>query len=194
MNAAESKEPGRRAAILEAAIRVFSRYGFQKTSMQDLAQAAGLSRQGLYLHFPTKEAVFQAAMQAVGEGIRAAIKAAMEREQLSVEERLLAIFEAVDGHAIDQVEASHLNELLETATLLLGPFLKELEASTIHDVARLLRSSGVAARWKERGFSAKELADHLHATSCGIKHRGANLAEYRQKMRLAIRLVCDPVA
>ena len=53
---ADSNEGGaRRAAILETAMRVFLRYGFKKTSMDDLARAAGLSRQGLYLHYRTKE-------------------------------------------------------------------------------------------------------------------------------------------
>ena len=32
-----------------------ARYGFKKTSMDDVAQAAGVSRQGLYLYFDTKE-------------------------------------------------------------------------------------------------------------------------------------------
>ncbi len=46
-------EPARRESILQAAVGVFLRYGYKKTSMDDLARAAGLSRQGLYLHFAT---------------------------------------------------------------------------------------------------------------------------------------------
>jgi AcrR family transcriptional regulator len=42
----------RPAAIIEAATGIFLRYGFKKTSMADLASAAGLSRQALYLYFP----------------------------------------------------------------------------------------------------------------------------------------------
>ncbi|MBV8215187.1 MAG: helix-turn-helix transcriptional regulator, partial [Verrucomicrobia bacterium] len=53
----------RRDDILEAAIGVFGRFGFKKTSVDDLAAAAGISKQGLYLHFPSKEAVFLAALQ-----------------------------------------------------------------------------------------------------------------------------------
>ena len=41
----------RQEAVLEAAVGVFARYGFRKTSMDEVARAAGVSRQGLYLQF-----------------------------------------------------------------------------------------------------------------------------------------------
>ena len=49
----------RRDTLFHAAAGVFPRYGFRKTSMDDLARAAGLSRQARYLHFATKEALEQ---------------------------------------------------------------------------------------------------------------------------------------
>ena len=42
-----------------AATAIFLRYGFKKTSMDDVAQAAGVSRQGLYLYFDTKDFLFR---------------------------------------------------------------------------------------------------------------------------------------
>src|SRR4051812_11136713 len=92
----------RRAAILEAATGVFLRYGFKKTSMDDLARAAGLSRQGLYLHFATKDALFKEAVLQVIARTRAAGRAALARDSLDVEERLLGAFEAVHGQAIGE--------------------------------------------------------------------------------------------
>jgi AcrR family transcriptional regulator len=44
--------------ILEAAEACFARYGFQKTSMEDIAREAGLSRRSVYRHFPDKSALF----------------------------------------------------------------------------------------------------------------------------------------
>ncbi|MEI9814332.1 MAG: helix-turn-helix domain-containing protein [Acidobacteriota bacterium] len=41
------------------AIPVILRYGIRKTSMDEIAAAAKLSRQGLYLFFPGKEALFR---------------------------------------------------------------------------------------------------------------------------------------
>ncbi|WP_104479050.1 helix-turn-helix domain-containing protein [Actinokineospora auranticolor] len=51
--------------ILDRAAALFAQHGFAHTSLRDLADAAGLSKAGLLHHFPTKEALFDAAI-AVG--------------------------------------------------------------------------------------------------------------------------------
>jgi AcrR family transcriptional regulator len=180
----------RRKAILEAASCVFLRFGFKKTSMDDLARAAGLSRQGLYLHFATKEALFKESVLQLIAASRAAARAALAREGLDLEERLLAMFEAVHAHSIGQEGAQHMNELLETAVQLVGPVVDTLERGIVADVASAMKSAGVAERWKGTGVSAKDLAEHLCATSYGVKHRVSTLAEYRERMRLAVRIAC----
>jgi AcrR family transcriptional regulator len=180
----------RRAAILDAATGVFLRYGFKKTSMDDLARAAGLSRQGLYLHFATKDALFKDAVLQVVATTRAAGRAALGQSELPVEERLLGAFEAVHGLTIGQPGAENMNELLETAAQLVGPVVDEMERALVADVARLLRSAGVAAGWKEAGIGAKDLAEHLCAVSSGVKHRVSTPGDYREQMRIAVRIVC----
>ncbi|MEJ1972949.1 MAG: helix-turn-helix domain-containing protein [Lacunisphaera sp.] len=59
---APAAEP-RRTALLEAALGVFARFGYRKTSMDEVARAAQISRQGLYLHFANKEELFRATVQ-----------------------------------------------------------------------------------------------------------------------------------
>lgn len=44
-------------------LEVFSRYGFRKTSMSDIGNAAGVSRQSIYNRFGSKEAVFDWALE-----------------------------------------------------------------------------------------------------------------------------------
>jgi AcrR family transcriptional regulator len=44
----------RRAAILEAALEVFSRRGYHAASIDEIAQAAGISKGLIYEHFPSK--------------------------------------------------------------------------------------------------------------------------------------------
>jgi hypothetical protein len=83
-----------------------------------------------------------------------------------------------------------LDELLLTATQLVGPVIEELEQTAIADVTQFLQSSGVAAEWKGAGLTAKDLAQHLYAASHGIKHQVQTLAEYKDRMRVAVRLVC----
>ena len=45
-------------AILEAASRCFAEKGYAACSMDNIAQAAGLSKGGLYAHFKSKEELF----------------------------------------------------------------------------------------------------------------------------------------
>lgn len=190
MTEAEGSIALRRAAILEAATGVFLRYGFKKTSMDDLARAAGLSRQGLYLHFATKEALFKEALLRLVEAIRASGRAALARGDLDIEARILGAFEAVHAASIGHAGAQHTSELLETAAALVGPVVEEMEQAFVADVARALKGAGVAARWKGAGLSAKDLAEHLHAASYGVKHRVSTPAEYHDRMKVAVRLVC----
>lgn len=62
---AEKRAPTRiqkknRAAILEAALEVFSQHGFRGATVDQIANAAGLSKPNLLYYFPTKEAIFTA--------------------------------------------------------------------------------------------------------------------------------------
>ncbi|MFW8634220.1 TetR family transcriptional regulator C-terminal domain-containing protein [Cribrihabitans pelagius] len=51
-----------RAAILEAALDVFSTHGFRGATVDQIAGAAGLSKPNLLYYFPSKEAMFNALM------------------------------------------------------------------------------------------------------------------------------------
>jgi TetR/AcrR family acrAB operon transcriptional repressor len=50
----------RPARILEAASRLIAHYGFDKTSMDDIAREAGVSKGALYLEWSSKDALFDA--------------------------------------------------------------------------------------------------------------------------------------
>jgi AcrR family transcriptional regulator len=176
----------RRAALLQAASGVFLRYGFKKTSMDDLARAAGLSRQGLYLSFPTKEALFREVLTHKLTTAREATRAALARSELEVEERLFGAFEA----AYTGKQSEHMSELMVTATELVGPLLEELDRAFISDLTRVLKSSGAAAPWDKLGISAKALAEQLTASSHGFKQRTLSRDEYLARMRTAVRIIC----
>jgi len=50
----------KRAAILEGAVQVFTKNGFDASSMDYIAEVAGVSKRTIYNHFPSKEILFQA--------------------------------------------------------------------------------------------------------------------------------------
>ena len=59
---------GREARLLDAATRLFARFGFDKTSIDDIAREAGVSKGAVYLHWPSKDALFEATL--LREGLR----------------------------------------------------------------------------------------------------------------------------
>jgi AcrR family transcriptional regulator len=182
---------GRRESLLQTAIGVFLRYGYKKTSMDDLARAADLSRQGLYLHFATKEALFKEAVIDLTKRSLAAMRTALARDDLTIEDRLLGAFVAFKSHAAgSDMPREHLDELLATATQLVGPVIAELERTVVADLTQFMQSSGIAAEWKSAGLTAKDLAQHLNAASYGIKHQVQTLDEYKARMLVAVRIVC----
>lgn len=65
MASSAERDSARRAEILEAAKSCFLRYGYGKTSLDDIAKEAGLSRPLLYRKFANKEAIFSAVYDAV---------------------------------------------------------------------------------------------------------------------------------
>jgi AcrR family transcriptional regulator len=56
----EREKLARKETILDAAREVFFKNGFQATTMDQIAEAAELSKGSLYLHFPTKEELYVA--------------------------------------------------------------------------------------------------------------------------------------
>jgi AcrR family transcriptional regulator len=58
----------RRAAIVEAAVRLFAQDGFRGTTTRKLAQAVGVTEPVLYMHFGTKRDLYSAILEHMAEG------------------------------------------------------------------------------------------------------------------------------
>lgn len=57
----------RRRQLLERAVELFAEHGYDELSMAAFARAAGISKPLLYHYFPSKQALFQAALTAAVE-------------------------------------------------------------------------------------------------------------------------------
>ena len=75
----KSSNPEREQRILDAAADLFVHYGYDKTTVSDIARAAGVSKGAIYLHFESKDALF--------EGL-------LMREVMAYQTRWLALIEA----------------------------------------------------------------------------------------------------
>jgi TetR/AcrR family transcriptional regulator len=78
-----------RAAILKAAVREFAREGVAAARTDAIARSAGVNKALLYYYFKDKEALYQAVLDEVFTGVRAAIHDALS-QTLPPRERLQA--------------------------------------------------------------------------------------------------------
>jgi AcrR family transcriptional regulator len=91
----------RRKQLLDVALRVFAERGFHPTSMNDLAEAAGVTKPVLYQHFGSKRELYLELLEDVGDRLREEIgkatsEAGTPREQ--VQRGFAAYFRFVADH------------------------------------------------------------------------------------------------
>ncbi|MDR3370795.1 TetR family transcriptional regulator [Rhodoferax sp.] len=112
-----------RQQLLQAAQRVFAEKGVSRTSLQDIAQAAGASRGAIYWHFKNKADLFNAmmkcatlpmeqAMQQIGHDARQDPLVELERAMLQA---MQSIVEDADTRAIFEIatmKIEYVDELL----------------------------------------------------------------------------------
>ena len=82
-----------RAAILKAAVQEFAREGVAGARTDAIAQSARVNKALLYYYFRDKEALYQAVLDDVFSGVRAAIRSALAQE-LPPKEKLCAYVRA----------------------------------------------------------------------------------------------------
>jgi TetR/AcrR family transcriptional regulator len=65
---------------MEEAIRLFGKKGYQGTSLDAVAKAAGIRKQTLLYYFPTKEALLEACVMETSQRVARALSEALEAE------------------------------------------------------------------------------------------------------------------
>ncbi|MFF2521679.1 TetR/AcrR family transcriptional regulator [Streptomyces liangshanensis] len=190
MNSTETDpDDPKRAAVLAAALGVFGRYGFQKTSMAEVAQAAGISRPGLYLLFPNKEELYRATMGGVMERAQRAMEACFDDETLGFEERVVGALDALMGQYVDTQVARDLGELLENSGPQLGSLFhdyQERARTTIGTRIAALAPPGVLTP----ELSADDVMDLLFSAALTWKQTATTRAEFRDRTARAVRMIC----
>ncbi|RKY65854.1 MAG: TetR/AcrR family transcriptional regulator [Candidatus Latescibacterota bacterium] len=75
----------RREHILRAAQELFARFGFRKTTMEDVAKAARIAKATLYYYFKSKENILQELIYKKGEELRRRLLSAIRNAEGPVE-------------------------------------------------------------------------------------------------------------
>lgn len=74
MSSSSPATPETRQRILDAAIRCVQQWGIDKTSLNDIAREAGVTRPTVYNHFANRDAVVQAALLQSGHAFAERVK------------------------------------------------------------------------------------------------------------------------
>ena len=175
----------RQDTILSAAFRAFATYGFRRTSMDDIARGAGLSRTALYVYYRNKEDIFRTLTMRYVETAVADMAAALAQPGLSTEQALLAALRAKDGALMEIVLTSpHGRELLEAA------FATSADVASAGEV----RLTKLIAEWLGKLQFAEDLgtpgdvAQTIMASAKGLKVTATSLEDYRSSQARLARI------
>ncbi|MDQ2853111.1 MAG: TetR/AcrR family transcriptional regulator [Actinomycetota bacterium] len=179
--AATVTDTRRRDAVLESALLTFARYGYRKTSMEQVARSARISRPGLYFLFASKGDLFRAAVTRALQTDLATVERILASTDQPLSARLLESFDEWAGRYVGALTRD-ISTVIESNPDLLG-------AITVNAPGRFqqLITNALAA---ERGLEAAlQIAPTLISTSIGIKHQVDTREDYRAHLDVAITLL-----
>lgn len=120
--------------IIERAAPVFNRQGYAGTSMQDILDATGLAKGGIYGNFESKDEIAAAVFDYAYQMVLTAIRARVLGER-TAKNKLLAIFKFYHNYTINPAFPGGcpvLNTGVETDDQL--PFLKQKAAAAMQEM------------------------------------------------------------
>lgn len=185
---AELNERSRKTAILVAARPVFIRYGYRKTSMDDVAKSANVSRQGLYVHFARKEDLFR---EMIDHGLRVHLHQArtlLADENLAIGQRLIAALIEWFGDK-DQLGAD--SDLPQASMQLAGEIIRGHFEQFRTEIGRAIEASELMSIYGARGLSAADITATLLATAQGINSM-ASSETFAARVTVAIAILTAP--
>jgi len=171
----------RELKVAEAAQPVFFRYGFKRVTMNDIAEAAGMSRPALYLVFANKEEVFTAVIRQFTTNNLEEIRQGLDRFS-SAKEKLMYAFEVWTVRPFELIMKSPdakdlINCRFEFSREVFDQISATFEAELKGIIAPL---KATAERTK---LSAGQTAHLLASAVRGFKEVTKNGAELRQMIK-----------
>ena len=143
-----------RDAILDAAGVLLGRFGYHKTTMDDLATEAGIARRTLYLHFRCKDDIFLARIDRVVERLLSEERHVADGAGDALE-RLQRLIVLRVQYRLDVVK-DYTKSLDEIFAALRGPYLERRASWSSAEAAILSR---VLEQGREAGLMAFEDAN-----------------------------------
>jgi AcrR family transcriptional regulator len=167
-------------------LTVVARTGFRKASMEDLAQATGVSRQSLYNRFGSKRALLDWAIQSLIDRSLAEALRALENPAAALVARLLAALDAWVGQHMVILRASpHGIEVAPMAAADPGEAVRAVERRLVAAMANAIRRGGPGTAVARAG----SLAQALCWTAKGLAHAAPDHAAFRRELESIVGAV-----
>lgn len=174
-----SSDP-RQQAILDSAWKAFAAYGFRKTSMDDIARGAGISRPALYLHYRNKEDIFRTLAQYFYDTAATDVTRALS-EPGDVPSTLVKAFAVQAGEIVEAMLSSpHGMELMDASFSTSADIVETGEARLTAIYANWLTAQSDAGRVHLTG-PAQEVAATMTAALKGLKSMTPDYATYKAR-------------
>lgn len=171
-------------AILEAALDVFSTYGFRGATLDQIAEVAGLSKPNLLYYFPSKEAMHQALLTRLLDTWLDPLRE-MDAEGEPVQEILGYVRRKVElSRDFPRESRLFANEILQGA-----PRMREAIEG---DLKRLVdEKSVILSRWMDEGRIARLPPAHLIFSIWALTQ---HYADFDMQVRAVLGPEHDPFA
>ncbi|OLT30230.1 TetR family transcriptional regulator [Actinomadura sp. CNU-125] len=167
--------------VLDSAMVTFARFGYRKTSMEEVARAARISRPGLYFLFSSKETLFRAAVTQALERDITAVEHVLADAGRPLGERLAEAFDHWAGRYIGPLTRD-VTTVIEDNPDLLG----EIVENTPRRFEELITDAIAAEVGRE---AAPSIAQTMISASTGLKHQATSREFYLERLKVAIDLL-----
>jgi len=181
-----------RIKILEAAVRVFMRYGVGRTRMGDIATEAGVVRQTLYSFFKSKNEILAASIRHYSEVSLDKIQKEWDTcdgisEKLDVyfEHAIIASYQMISAtpDARDMIGGFNAHGMAET---------ERAQANKI-DVWEIELSEHAMSK-RHRALKKKQLSEFIVLSSIGLRDQAKSEKQLRSLLAIQKRCILDLIA
>ena len=183
----------RQERVLAAALEVFGRYGFRKASMDEIARSADISRQGLYLHFASKDALFRAAVRQELDTALGEVSRSMDEKGVGLERRVVGALDAWLGRYVGSMLAPDISNLLQNPSMQLGDIVDPARAAFAGQLAAAIAAAMSEKDRRRLGVTPQEVAAAVHTVAQGARYLSNARAESREEfvaqVTAAVRVV-----
>lgn len=173
---------------------LFSRHGYRRTSVEDIAREADVSKGTVYIYFENKEALLRACVGRFAALLEERTWAALNAGG-TMEETLTALLEAkfLLGYSII-CSAPHAQELIDSSNALASDLVEKMGAAYRGRMERFLAERVFPERPHLRSIGdAKELVDLLIAAGDGLSRTADSEEDLAKALSRLVRIILVPI-